>query len=131
MGTTVATNALLERKGERTVLVITRGFARRPAHRLPDPARIFARRIVLPEPLYERVVEADERIDADGDGPARRSTWTPSRGQLEQAYDDGIRAVAVVCMHGHLHPAHEQAVGELAARGRLPAGLALAARSAR
>src|SRR3979411_637143 len=66
MGTTVATNALLERKGERTVLVITRGF--RDALRIATQARprLFDRRIVLPELLYERVVEVDERVRADG-----------------------------------------------------------------
>src|SRR5688500_7198894 len=66
MGTTVATNALLERKGERTLLVTTRGF--RDALRIAyqNRPRIFDRHIVLPELLYERVVEADERLDARG-----------------------------------------------------------------
>ncbi|WMD07477.1 hydantoinase B/oxoprolinase family protein [Streptomyces sp. FXY-T5] len=119
MGTTVATNALLERKGERTLLVITRGF--RDALRIAYQNRpsIFARRIDLPELLYERVVEVDERIAADGT-VLRAPALDALAGPLQEAYDDGIRAVAVVCMHSHLHPAHEQAVGELAARIGFP-----------
>ncbi|MFI9820066.1 hydantoinase B/oxoprolinase family protein [Streptomyces sp. NPDC052013] len=119
MGTTVATNALLERKGERTLLVITRGF--RDALRIAYQNRpgIFARRIELPEQLYERVVEVDERIAADGT-VLRAPDLHALAGPLEQAYADGIRAVAVVCLHSHLHPAHEQAVGELAARVGFP-----------
>ncbi|MFI9615428.1 hydantoinase B/oxoprolinase family protein [Streptomyces sp. NPDC052023] len=119
MGTTVATNALLERKGERTLLVITRGF--RDALRIAyqNRPRIFARRIELPELLYERVVEVDERIAPDGTvrtAPDLEALAEP----LRRAYDDGIRAVAVVCMHSHLHPAHEQAIGELADRIGFP-----------
>ncbi|MFF9627339.1 hydantoinase B/oxoprolinase family protein [Streptomyces griseosporeus] len=119
MGTTVATNALLERKGERTLLVITRGF--RDALRIgyQNRPRIFARRIDLPELLYERVVEVDERITADGT-VLRAPDLDALTGALQEAYDDGIRAVAVVCMHSHLHPAHEQAVGRLAARIGFP-----------
>ncbi|MGW5637009.1 hydantoinase B/oxoprolinase family protein [Streptomyces sp. NPDC003832] len=119
MGTTVATNALLERKGERTLLVVTRGF--RDALRIAYQNRphIFARRIELPEPLYERVVEVDERVAADG-----TVLYAPDlealAGPLRRCHDDGIRAVAVLCMHSHLHPAHEQAVGELAARIGFP-----------
>ncbi|MDL2080212.1 hydantoinase B/oxoprolinase family protein [Streptomyces sp. GXMU-J15] len=113
MGTTVATNALLERKGERTLLVITRGF--RDALRIAyqNRPRIFARRIELPELLHERVIEVDERIAADGT-VLRAPDLDALAGPLRQAYDDGIRAVAVVCLHSHLHPAHEQAVGRLA-----------------
>ncbi|MFJ8536796.1 hydantoinase B/oxoprolinase family protein [Streptomyces sp. NPDC093591] len=119
MGTTVATNALLERKGERTLLVVTRGF--RDALRIAyqNRPRIFARRIELPELLYERVVEVDERIAADGT-VLRTPDLDALAGPLQEAYDDGIRAVAVVCMHSHLHPAHEQAVGELAAHVGFP-----------
>ncbi|MEU0970873.1 hydantoinase B/oxoprolinase family protein [Streptomyces sp. NPDC005917] len=119
MGTTVATNALLERKGERTLLVITRGF--RDALRIAyqNRPRIFARRIDLPELLYERVVEVDERIAADGT-VLRAPDLDALAGPLREAYDDGIRAVAVVCMHSHLHPAHEEAIGELAARTGFP-----------
>ncbi|WRZ94180.1 hydantoinase B/oxoprolinase family protein [Streptomyces sp. NBC_01007] len=119
MGTTVATNALLERKGERTLLVTTRGF--RDALRIAyqNRPRIFARAIELPELLHERVIEVDERIAADGTvlrTPDLDALVVP----LQEAYDEGIRAVAVVCMHSHLHPAHEQAVGELAARVGFP-----------
>lgn len=114
MGTTVATNALLERKGERTLLVVTRGF--RDALRIAyqNRPRIFARAIELPELLYERVVEVDERIAADGT-VLRAPDLDALAGPLQEAYDDGIRALAVVCMHSHLHPVHEQAIGELAA----------------
>ncbi|SDO62588.1 5-oxoprolinase (ATP-hydrolysing) [Streptomyces sp. cf386] len=119
MGTTVATNALLERKGERTLLVITRGF--RDALRIAyqNRPRIFARRIELPELLYERVVEVDERITADGT-VLHAPDLDALVGPLQEAYDNGVRAVAVVCMHSHLHPAHEQAVGRLAARIGFP-----------
>ncbi|MFL4902876.1 hydantoinase B/oxoprolinase family protein [Streptomyces sp. MMS24-I2-30] len=119
MGTTVATNALLERKGERTLLVITRGF--RDALRIAyqNRPRIFARRIDLPQLLYARVVEVDERISADGT-VLRPPDLDALRGPLQEAYDDGIRGVAVVCMHSHLHPAHEEAIGELAARTGFP-----------
>ena len=119
MGTTVATNALLERTGERTLLVVTRGF--RDALRIAyqNRPRIFARRIELPELLYERVLEVDERITADGT-VLRAPDLDALAGPLQQAYDAGIRAVAVVCMHSHLHPAHEEAIGELAARTGFP-----------
>ncbi|MGW0285116.1 hydantoinase B/oxoprolinase family protein [Streptomyces sp. NPDC003236] len=119
MGTTVATNALLERKGERTLLVITRGF--RDALRIAYQNRpaIFARHIRLPGLLYERAVEADERVAADGT-VLRAPDLDALAGPLRQAYDDGIRAVAVVCLHSHLYPAHERAIGDLAARTGFP-----------
>ncbi|AEY88092.1 hydantoinase/oxoprolinase [Streptomyces hygroscopicus subsp. jinggangensis 5008] len=119
MGTTVATNALLERKGERTLLVVTRGF--RDALRIAyqNRPRIFARRIELPELLHERVVEVDERIAADGT-VLRAPDLDALEGPLREAYADGIRAVAVVCLHSHLHPGHERAIGELAARTGFP-----------
>lgn len=119
MGTTVATNALLERKGERTVLLITRGF--RDALRIAyqNRPRIFDRHIVLPEALYERVVEVDERVAADGT-VLRAPDLAALADKLRAAYEDGIRAVAVVCLHGHLYPAHEQAVGALAAEVGFP-----------
>ncbi|MBX6356209.1 MAG: hydantoinase B/oxoprolinase family protein [Micromonosporaceae bacterium] len=113
MGTTVATNALLERKGEPTLLVITRGF--RDALRIAyqNRPRIFDRRIVLPELLYERVVEADERIDARGEVivPLDRERL---RRDLQDAYAAGLRAVAIVFMHGYRYPAHEAAAAALA-----------------
>ena len=113
MGTTVATNALLERKGERTLLVTTRGFG--DALRIANQARprLFDRQIVLPELLYEAVVEADERLAADGqvlqplDEPALRA-------QLQAAFANGQRACAIVFMHGWRYHAHEQAAERLA-----------------
>ncbi|MGW2229607.1 hydantoinase B/oxoprolinase family protein [Streptomyces formicae] len=119
MGTTVATNALLERKGEPTALVVTRGF--RDALRIAYQNRpeIFAREIVLPELLYERVIEVDERVAADGT-VLREPDLDGLTGPLRKAFDDGIRSVAVVCMHSHLYPAHEQAIGELADRAGFP-----------
>ncbi len=113
MGTTVGTNTLLERNGERTALVITRGFGDALRIGYQDRPRIFDRRIMLPEPLYERVIEVDERMAADGT-VLRAPDLDRLAEQLRRARDDGIRAVAVVCMHSHLHPAHEQAIGELA-----------------
>jgi 5-oxoprolinase (ATP-hydrolysing) len=113
MGTTVATNALLERKGERTLLVITVGFGDALRIAYQNRPRIFDRHIVLPEMLYERVVEVDERIMADG--TVLRAPDLEKLGeQLRRAYDDGIRAVAVVCLHSYLHPAHERAIGKVA-----------------
>ena len=113
MGTTVATNALLERKGERTLLVTTRGFG--DALRIAYQARprLFERRIVLPEMLYERVIEADERIGADG-AVVRSLDHVALRGALQQAFADGLRACAIVFMHGWAHAAHEAAAAALA-----------------
>ena len=113
MGTTVATNALLERKGERTLLVITRGFGDALRIAYQNRPRIFDRHIVLPEMLYERVVEVDERITAEG--TVLRAPDLELLGeQLRRAHADGIRAVAVVCLHSYLHPAHEREIGKLA-----------------
>ena len=113
MGTTVATNALLERKGERTVLVINRGFA--DALRIGYQARprLFDRHIVLPELLYEQVVEVGGRVTYEGDEIAPLDLAAARRG-LEAAYAAGIRACAIVFMHAFRHPAHELAVAELA-----------------
>jgi 5-oxoprolinase (ATP-hydrolysing) len=113
MGTTVATNALLERKGERTLLVTTRGF--RDALRIAYQARprLFDRHIVLPELLYERVVEADERIGAQGELILPLDQAALKR-ELQAAYDSGLRACAVVFMHGWRHSAHEAAAAALA-----------------
>ncbi|MFF4582660.1 hydantoinase B/oxoprolinase family protein [Streptomyces sp. NPDC001389] len=115
MGTTVATNALLERSGARTVLVVTRGF--RDALRIgyQNRPRLFDRKIELPEPLYERVIEVDERVTARGE-VLRLPDLDTLATALGEAFEDGIRAVAVVCLHSALHPAHEAAVGELAGR---------------
>src|SRR6202171_793565 len=94
MGTTVATNALLERKGERTLLLITKGF--RDALKIGYQARpkIFARHIIKPEMLYERVAEVDERVRADGT-VERAPDLGFVRRDLEAAKADGIGAVAI------------------------------------
>jgi 5-oxoprolinase (ATP-hydrolysing) len=113
LGTTVATNALLERRGEPTVLVITRGF--RDALRIgyQNRPRIFDRRIVLPELLYDRVIEVTERVSAHGEViiPLDEDA---AAADLAAAYADGFRAAAVVCLHGYRYPAHEARIGELA-----------------
>jgi 5-oxoprolinase (ATP-hydrolysing) len=113
LGTTVATNALLERKGEPTVLLITRGF--RDALRIATQARprLFDLRIVLPELLYGRVIEADERIGAHGEiiRPLDQESLANS---LRQAHAAGYRACAIVFMHGYRHPQHEAAAAQLA-----------------
>jgi 5-oxoprolinase (ATP-hydrolysing) len=113
MGTTVATNALLERKGDRTLLLITKGF--RDALRIGYQGRtdIFAKNILKPEQLYERVVEIPERVLADG------TVETPvdlgaAKAALEQAKVDGIHAVAIAFMHAWRFPEHERAVADVA-----------------
>src|SRR4029077_1163870 len=113
MGTTVATNALLERKGERTLLLITKGF--RDALRIGYQARpkIFARHIVKPEMIYERVVEVDERVRADGTGK-KEPDLAAVRAELSAARAAGINAVAIVFMHAYRYAAHEQGVAALA-----------------
>ncbi len=113
MGTTVATNALLERRGDRTVLVITRGF--RDALRIATQARprLFDRRIVLPELLYEQVVEADERLDAQGQ-QLQALDEAALRRDLQPVFDAGIRACAIVLMHGWRSPGHELIAERLA-----------------
>lgn len=113
MGTTVATNALLERKGEPTLLVTTRGF--RDALRIAyqDRPRLFERHIVLPELLYTRVIEAQERIGADGT-VVEPFDEAHLRERLWAAFDAGLRSVAIVFMHGYRYPAHETAAARLA-----------------
>ena len=113
MGTTVATNALLERKGDRTLLVTTQGF--RDALRIAYQARpkLFERRIVLPELLYERVIEAHERVGAHGDLLLPLDEAHLKR-ELQAAFDSGIRACAIVFMHGWRFTAHEAAAARLA-----------------
>ncbi|MGO9081195.1 MAG: hydantoinase B/oxoprolinase family protein [Streptosporangiaceae bacterium] len=113
LGTTVATNALLERKGEPTVLVITRGFADALRVAYQDRPRIFDRQIVRPEMAYSRVIEATERIGASGEVITVLDEDAVAR-DLRAAYDDGFRAAAVVCMHGYRFPAHEIRIGEIA-----------------
>jgi 5-oxoprolinase (ATP-hydrolysing) len=113
MGTTVATNALLERRGDRTLLLITRGF--RDALRIGYQARpkIFAKQIIKPEILYERVLEVDERVLSDGT-VERRPDLNALGIALAAAQQDGIQALAIVFMHAYRYPGHEQQVAALA-----------------
>ncbi|MDI1365572.1 MAG: hydantoinase/oxoprolinase family protein, partial [bacterium] len=113
MGTTVATNALLERKGEPTVLAITTGHA--DALRIGYQARprLFERHIVKPEALYDRVVEIDERISVEGE-VLRPLDEASARQGLQAAFDAGFRAVAIVLMHGFRFADHEARVGAIA-----------------
>ena len=113
MGTTVATNALLERRGERTALMITRGFA--DALRIGSQARpdLFALSIQRPSPLFEAVVEIDERVAVDGEVIQAPDSETISQ-QLAELRRRGIRSLAVVCLHAWQHPEHERLIGRLA-----------------
>src|SRR5687768_10795305 len=113
MGTTVATNALLERRGEPTVLLVTEGF--RDALRIAyqNRPRLFDRHIVLPEAVYARVIEVPERVDAHGN--LVRPLDEPAVAEaLAAAHRDGFRSAAVVLLHGYRHPAHETRVATLA-----------------
>ena len=109
MGTTVATNALLERQGEETLLLITKGFA--DALRIGYQTRpdLFALNIQLPEMLYKQVIEVDERINATGEClkalDSKKVTF-----DLQAAFDTGLRSVAIVLMHGYRYPAHEKKI---------------------
>jgi 5-oxoprolinase (ATP-hydrolysing) len=113
MGTTVATNALLERKGERTLLVITRGF--RDALRIATQARprLFDRHIVLPEMLYERTIEAVERVGAHGETVLGLDAAALAA-QMQRAYLDGFRTCAIVFLHGYRYVHHELAAASIA-----------------
>ena len=113
MGTTVATNALLERKGEPTLLVITRGFGDALRIAYQDRPRLFDRQIVLPELLYAQVVEADERVGADGE-VVQALDEAKLAADLASAFEAGLRSVAIVFMHGWRHTAHELAAERLA-----------------
>jgi 5-oxoprolinase (ATP-hydrolysing) len=113
MGTTVATNALLERKGDRVLLAITKGFGDALRIGYQNRPRLFDRHIVLPELLYERVSEIEERIDAHG------ATLIPlaedgARAAFAEAHAHGIRAIAIVLMHGYRFPSHERRLAAIA-----------------
>jgi len=134
MGTTVATNALLERKGERSALLVTKGF--RDLLFIGNQARpeLFNLNIPPPSILYEEVVEVDERILLDDPrcqlekkGFKREESVTKEdvfisrelnedavRGELQRLLDKGVKSLAVVFMHAYMHPKHEEAVGQLA-----------------
>ncbi|HVH36975.1 MAG TPA: hydantoinase B/oxoprolinase family protein [Sphingomicrobium sp.] len=113
MGTTVATNALLERKGARVALAITAGFG--DALRIGYQARpeIFARHIVLPEQPYERVIEISERVGPDG-AVIRPLDEESAQSLLKQVFDDGIRALAIILMHGWKYQEHEHRLATIA-----------------
>ncbi|WP_293159628.1 hydantoinase B/oxoprolinase family protein [Okeania sp. SIO2C9] len=113
MGTTVATNALLERKGDRTVLVITKGFKDALRVGYQNRPNIFAREIILPEMLYEKVIEVEERYTAKGEEIISLQT-TELTIQLQEVYAAGIRSCAIVLMHGYRYPKHEQKIKEIA-----------------
>ncbi|MCP4698479.1 MAG: 5-oxoprolinase [Gammaproteobacteria bacterium] len=113
MGTTIGTNALLERKGEPLVLAVTRGFGDALRIGYQNRPDIFARSIVLPEQIYKKVIEIDERMDAHG------VVLTPldrdrTRTALQQIYEQGFRSIAIVFMHGYRHAQHEQQAAEIA-----------------
>ena len=113
MGTTVATNALLERKGEPTLLVTTRGF--RDALRIAyqNRPRLFDRHIVLPELLYSAVVEAEERVGARGEMVTPLDEVALRR-DLQAQYAAGLRCMAIVFLHGYRYTAHEEAAARIA-----------------
>ncbi len=113
MGTTVATNALLERKGEPLLLVVTRGYADGPRIAYQNRPRLFDRQIVLPELLHLEVLEVDERVDAQGEivTPLKEA---PAKQGLQAAFDRGLRAVAISLMHGYRAPHHEAQLAQMA-----------------
>ncbi|MGD9949385.1 MAG: hydantoinase B/oxoprolinase family protein [Desulfobulbus sp.] len=113
MGTTVATNALLERKGDPTVLAITKGFADGLRIGYQNRPNLFACHIVLPEMLYSRVVEVDERLDAQGRIVAPLDE-SQARRDLQAAYDSGLRSIAIVLMHAYRFPGHEERLAVIA-----------------
>lgn len=106
MGTTVGTNALLERKGERTVLVTTRGFGDALRIGYQNRPDIFAQQIILPDQLYEKVIEVEERFGANGQELLPLNLKAAKAG-LKVAFESGIRAVAIVLVHSYRCPEHE------------------------
>ena len=115
MGTTVATNALLERKGERTLLVVTRGLADQLRIGYQNRPRLFDLNIRLPEILYDRVVEADERMGPHGE-VVQPLDEDKLEADLARAHGEGFWAVAICLMHGYRHTAHEALAEAIAHR---------------
>jgi 5-oxoprolinase (ATP-hydrolysing) len=115
MGTTVATNALLERKGDRTVFVTTRGFADSLRIAYQHRPKLFVRRIDLPSMLYEEIIEIGERIGAHGE-VVRTLDTAAAESALRGAFARGLRACAIVLMHGYRYPAHEREIAAIATR---------------
>ncbi|MDZ8065985.1 MAG: hydantoinase/oxoprolinase family protein [Nostoc sp. DedQUE08] len=113
MGTTVATNALLERKGDRVVLLITKGFKDALRIGYQNRPNIFARQIILPTMLYEQVIEIDERYDAKGNELISINIEQVKR-NLQAIYHTGIRSCAIVFMHSDRYPEHEQQIATIA-----------------
>ena len=113
IGTTVATNALLERKGEPTVLAITRGFGDALLIGHQERSDIFARDVNRPPPLFAHVLEIDERVGAEGDVLCPLDAEA-ARAGLQAAFDSGLRAVAIVLVHGYRFMAHEEALAAIA-----------------
>lgn len=113
MGTTVATNALLEHKGEPVLLVITQGFADALRIAYQNRPDIFARRILLPQMLYQQVIEVKERLSAQGEVLVPLDLETARQG-LQTAYDQGLRACAIALIHGYRYPQHEKQLAALA-----------------
>ena len=113
MGTTVATNALLERKGERCALIITRGFGDALRIGYQNRPRLFDRHIVLPDQLVETVVEVDERLNAQGEVVCALDEDAVRRA-LRTVYDSGIRSIAIVLMHGYRYTQHELIIKAIA-----------------
>jgi len=113
MGTTVATNALLERKGKPTVLVVTKGFADALAIGYQNRPDIFVLKIQKPAPIYDRVVEANERLNVRGDILAPLDD-ADIRQSLQECFDDSLRSAAICLVHGYRFPSHESRIAEIA-----------------
>jgi len=113
MGTTVATNALLERKGEPTALVITKGFKDALRIAYQNRPRLFDKEIILPELLYQEVIEADERVSATGE-VIQALDQVALKHQLETVYSSGILSLAIVFIHGYKYRTHERLAFEIA-----------------
>ncbi|HRP10963.1 MAG TPA: hydantoinase/oxoprolinase N-terminal domain-containing protein, partial [Terricaulis sp.] len=113
LGTTVATNALLERKGADVALVVTEGFADALEIGVQARPQIFARHIVKPDLLHRRVIEARERVSAEGEVLIALDE-AHARAELTAAFDAGFRAAAIACLHGWAYPAHEKRLAALA-----------------
>lgn len=114
IGTTVATNALLEHKGAPTLLAITRGFGDALRIGYQERPELFVRAVTLPPPLYDDVIEIDERVNADG-AVVTPLNLASARADLERAFAKGLRSIAIVLMHGYRYHAHEIALADLAA----------------
>jgi 5-oxoprolinase (ATP-hydrolysing) len=113
MGTTVATNALLERHGSPTALIVTKGFADALAIGYQNRPDIFALNIIKPEPLYERVIEASERLNADGE-VLKALDEEAIAAALRSCASDGITSIAICLVHGYRYPQHENRLAAIA-----------------